>query len=287
MKMLNRFTQIRKVLLYVLVLNWIVAFAKIIYGLITSCASMSADGMHSFSDGASNIIGLIGIWAASQPVDKGHPYGHKKYETFSAIGIAMLLILICVQILHEAFSRFRQPVMPDVTGISFLIMFFTMVVNIFVMWYEVKKSKGLKSDILYSDAMHTRSDILVSISVIATLVSIKMGVPVMDTIVSVVIAGLIGYAAFEILRDSSNVLCDKAPVVSDKIKDICRDIAGVKECHRIRARGRQDDIHVDLHAVVNPNMHVGSAHEITEMIEKTIKEKITGVTDVVVHIEPK
>ncbi len=283
----NRFIQIRKVLIYVLILNWLVSFMKIAYGMVTRCASMSADGMHSLSDGASNIIGLIGIWAASQPVDKDHPYGHKKYETFSAIGIAILLILICVQILHNAIDRFRNPIMPEVTTASFIIMAFTLIINIFVMWYEVKKSKELRSDILYSDAMHTRSDILVSLSVIITLISIKMGLVILDTLVAVVIAILIGYAVFEILRNCSNVLCDKAPIVSDKIKYICMAIPGVKECHRIRTRGRLDDIHVDLHVVVNPAMHVETAHTITEVIEKAIKVKIPGVTDVVVHIEPK
>jgi cation diffusion facilitator family transporter len=283
----KRFIQIRRVLIYILFLNWLVSFAKIIYGAITKSASMSADGMHSFSDGASNIIGLVGIWAASHPVDKSHPYGHKKYETFSAIGIAILLVLLCFYILHNALSRFSHPVVPDVTRISFFIMLVTLCINAFVMWYEIKRSKELKSDILYSDAMHTRSDILVSISVIATLVSVKMGLPVIDTVVALVISALIGYSAFEILKDSSNILCDRAVLVSDEIRDIVMDIEGVRGCHMIRTRGRQDDIHVDLHVLVNPGMHVGTAHNISEIIEHAIKKNMSGVTDVVVHIEPK
>jgi len=283
----DRFAQIRIVLIYVLALNWLVSFAKIIYGAVTKCASMSADGMHSLSDGASNVIGLIGIWVASQPVDKDHPYGHKKYETFSAIGIAMLLVLLSVFIIHNAFSRFSHPITPDVTPISFYIMAATLCINILVMRYEIKKSKELKSDILYSDSMHTKSDILVSVSVIVTLISIKIGWPMLDTVVAMAIAGLIGYAAYEIIRDSSKVLCDTAPLVSDEIKKIVVCVNGVKTCHRIRTRGRPDDIHLDLHVVVNPNMHVDIAHNIAEMIEKKLKEEIPGVTDVVVHIEPK
>ncbi|MBI4335458.1 MAG: cation transporter [Candidatus Omnitrophica bacterium] len=287
MRQRNRFAEIRKVLIFVLVLNWLVSLAKIIYGVVTRCASMSADGMHSLSDGASNIIGLVGIWAASQPVDKGHPYGHKKYETFSAIGIAMLLVLLCFYILHDATSRFAHPVTPEITGASFFIMLITLMINLFVMRYEIGRSRVLKSDILYSDAMHTKSDIFVSLGVIATLISVRMGLPVLDTVAALVIAAFIGHSAYEILRESSNVLCDTAAVVSDEIKDIVTNIEGVRECHRIRTRGRQDDVHIDLHVVVSPNMHVDKAHSITEMIEKSIKEKIAGVTDVVVHIEPK
>ncbi|MCX5716466.1 MAG: cation diffusion facilitator family transporter [Candidatus Omnitrophica bacterium] len=283
----KRFHDIRKVLIAVLVLNWLVSFMKVIYGIMTGCASMRADGLHSFSDGASNIIGLIGIWVASQPVDKDHPYGHKKYETFSAVGIAILLILLCVQILHGAFSRISNPVVPEVTAISFIIMAVTMAVNLFVIWYEVKKSKELTSDILYSDAMHTRSDVLVSFSVIATLVGMKMGWYFLDTSVAVIIAALIGYAAFKILKESSYVLCDTAPIMSDSIKRIVMQVDGVKACHQIRTRGRSDDIYIDLHILVKPNMHVGTAHDITETIENKIKEKMPGVADVVVHVEPQ
>jgi len=282
----KKFAQIRRILLYILALNWLVSFMKVAYGIITNCASMRADGLHSFSDGTSNIIGLVGIWVASQPIDKGHPYGHKKYETFAAVGIAILLVLICSDVLRSAISRFFNPVTPEVTALSFYIILFTLVINIAVMWYENKKAKELKSDILHSDAMHTASDILISISVIATLVSIKMGFPMLDTIVALGIAILIGYAAFKIFKDASHILCDRAAVFSGVIKDIVMGVKGVKECHRIRTRGREDDIHVDLHVLVDPDMHVDTAHKIAELIEKEIKQKIRGTTDVVVHIEP-
>lgn len=282
----NRFFKIRNVLIAVLAMNWLVSAMKIAYSFISNCASMRADGIHSLADGASNIIGIIGIWAASQPIDKEHPYGHKKYETFSALGIAFLLTLLIVEIIHDAIGRFHHPVTPQITNESFYIMVFTMAVNFFVIWFEVKKSWELKSDILFSDAMHTKSDIFVSLSVIGTLISIKLGFPMLDTIVALVIAVFIGHAVFDILKDTSSVLCDKAPIVSDKIKDICVEISGVRECHMIRTRGRPDDIHVDLHVVVSPGMHVDKAHEITETIEKKLKERVSGVTDVVVHIEP-
>jgi cation diffusion facilitator family transporter len=109
----------------------------------------------------------------------------------------------------------------------------------------------------------------------------------LDTIVSILIALLIGYGAFSILRESSGILCDKAPVlVADEIKNIVLNIKGVKDCHKIRTRGRQDDIHLDLHIIVDTSMDVNSAHNLNHAIEKAIKDKIAGVTDVVVHIEP-
>jgi len=72
-----------------------------------------------------------------------------------------------------------------------------------------------------------------------------------------------------------------------KIARIVLSVNGVKTCHKIRTRGREDDIHVDLHVQVKADMHVDRAHEISYQIEKAIKEGLSGVTDVVVHIEKK
>ena len=146
----------------------------------------------------------------------------------------------------------------------------------------------MKSDILTSDSMHTKADIFTSISVIIGLVVIKLGYPILDPIVTLLITLFIAHAGFEIVKQSSAVLCDTA-AISDikKIQDIVLRIKGVKNCHKIRTRGRPDDIHVDLHVQVNPDMHVNNAHKISYAIEEAIKKGIPEVTDVVVHIEPK
>lgn len=282
----NRFIKIKHVLIIVLILNWLVAAAKVIYGYISHCNSMAADGFHSFSDGTSNIIGLIGIFIASHPADKDHPYGHKKYETFASLSIAMLLFLVSFNLFKSAIGRFTNPITPEVNLLSFSVMMVTLIVNIYVIYYERKKSKELSSDILFADSEHTKSDILVSISVIFTLLAIKIGFPIIDPIVTLGISLFIAKAAVDILRASSRVLCDKTPIVSGKIKEIVMRIDGVQDCHNIRTRGRTDDIHIDLHILVKNSMHVDRAHSVTEEIENTIKKKMPGVTDVIVHIEP-
>jgi cation diffusion facilitator family transporter len=169
----ERFRQIRRILVYILILNWGVAAAKLFYGWLTRSASMTADGFHSFSDGSSNIMGLLGIWVASRPIDESHPYGHKKYETLTSVGISGLLFLVCFNVLREGVLRFLHPVVPEVNVKSFLVMGVTLAVNIGVMVYELRRGRVLKSDILISDALHTRADILTSSSVIITLIGVK------------------------------------------------------------------------------------------------------------------
>jgi cation diffusion facilitator family transporter len=282
----ERYLKIRWVLIFVLFLNWGVAGAKLFYGWLTYSASMTADGFHSFSDGSSNIIGFIGIWIASQPIDDSHPYGHKKFETLTSIGISVLLFLLCFNVVREGILRFLHPVVPQVNVSSFLVMGITLAINIAVMTYENRMGIVLKSDILISDALHTRADILTSISVIITLIAVKFGYPILDPIASLMIAGFIGYAAINIVKESSRVLSDGVAIPNDEIKRLVLSIRGVEECHQIRSRGRSDDIHIDLHVLVDPEMHMHRAHHLSYAIENKIKRDFRGVTDVVVHMEP-
>jgi len=284
----EHYKHIRQILIWILILNWAVALAKILYGLFSRCASMTADGFHSLSDGASNIIGLIGIRLACQPTDQDHPYGHRKYETFFSLGIALLLFLICFNLFKEGLNRLYRPVTPQIDLRSFVVMIITLAVNVGVMNYEYKKGKLLHSDILVYDSMHTKADIFTSLSVIIALITIKLGYPIIDPIATIMISLFIAYAAFTIVKQSSRVLCDTAPIVDvKKIVDIVLSIEGVKTCHKVRSHGRPDDIYLDLHVQVSPDMHIDKAHKISYVIEEAIKKGIPEVTDVVVHMEPK
>ena len=98
----------------------------------------------------------------------------------------------------------------------------------------------------------------------------------------------IAYSGYDIVKHSSTILCDTAAILDiKKIENIVLGIKGVKTCHKIRTRGRPDDIYLDLHVQVSPDMHVDNAHKISYAIEEAIKKDIPEVTDVVVHVEPK
>lgn len=283
----NRFREIRRILVYILILNWGVAAAKIVYGIITHLNSMTADGLHSLSDGVSNIIGIIGITIASYPADKDHPYGHKKFETLFSLAISALLLLISGNLCVEGIRHLAAPEIPRITLTSFIIMLLTTAVNISVMTYEYRKGIRLKSDILVADSLHTKADIATSLSVIIALIAIKAGYPTVDAFVTLLISLFIAYSALLIFRQGAKILCDTAAVVdNDKISKVVLSVTGVKSCHKIRTRGREDDIYVDLHVQVHPHMHMNEAHRISHQIEQALKKEINGIVDVVVHMEP-
>lgn len=284
--MIHRFKKVQHVLVLVLFLNLAVAFAKIIYGTLTSTLSMTADGYHSLFDGISNIVGLVGIFIASRPPDREHPYGHQKYETVASIFIAVLLLFVSFEIFQNALHRFFLQSTPGVTPLSFIIMLGTMGVNYLVTRYEHGKGVALRSQVLIADSMHTKSDIYVSFSVIVSLLAIKLGFPLLDPLIALFISIIIFRAGFRIMKENSRVLLDMSRLEEDEICRLVMGVDGVLDCHKIRTRGGMGDIRIDLHVLVQPDMPLEDAHIISHRVSKMLKAEYTDVSDVVVHLEP-
>ena len=281
-----RSRQLAKVLWITLALNWLVAALKVVFGLATHCMVIVADGVHSFSDGSSNIVGLIAIAISGHPADEDHPYGHQKYESLASASIAFLLFVVSFGIFKEALIGLRHPRAPQVNAVSFGLMIFTLIVNLFVVQYERKQGKRLQSDLLLSDSWHTLTDVFVTLSVFVALGCIYWKVPRVDGIFSIGIAVVIAGTAAGILKSSSDILCDKAVLDNARIEKIVRSIEGVRDCHEIRTRGRINEAYVDLHVLVDNEMTVRASHELADRVEREIQREIPAVHDVVVHIEP-
>ncbi len=283
----NNYMKVQKVLAIILVANLLVAALKIIAGSIIKSASMTADGYHSVSDGSSNIIGLVGIHFASQAEDKEHPYGHSKYETLAGLFISIMLFLAGGNVILGAIEKFREPVAPEVTTMSLIVLVFTLIINIAVSAIEYKKGKKLNSQILISDSMHTRSDIYISLGVLATLVGVKLGLPIwIDPLASLVVAGFIIRASYEIFRKNSHILLDGEAIDSEAIRDVVMSFEEIKDIHKIRSRSSINIINVDLHLVVDPELNVKESHNLIHNIEDAIKDKFNKNLQFIAHVEP-
>ena len=130
--MSDKFKKIKNVLWIILFANVLVALLKIVIGSKIQSSSMTADGFHSLTDGTSNIIGIIGIGLAVKPKDEDHPYGHKKFETLAGLGIAMMLFFVSATIIKEAFTKFFNPTVPNISAESIIALVITLIINIFV-----------------------------------------------------------------------------------------------------------------------------------------------------------
>lgn len=272
---MDNYKKVKQVLWIILFANFAVALLKIIIGNQIKSYSMTADGFHSLSDGASNIVGLIGIFFASKPKDKNHPYGHKKFEIITSLFISGMLFVIAIKIILSAVLRIANPVVPAITIESLIALIITLFINIFVCMYEYRIGTKLNSYVLISDSLHTRSDIFVSLGVLVTLVGVKLGFPVIiESIVPIIISAFIIYSAYGIFRPSIGILVDRVAVDEDYIKEIVFEFNEVRDVHNIRSRGSKSSIYIDMHVMVDPFISVEQSHDLTHKIEKQIQEEI-------------
>jgi len=284
---MSTYKKVSRILILVLVANLSIAIMKLTVGYLTKSESISADGLHSLTDTTSNIIGLIGIRIASRPVDENHPYGHKKYESLSGLLIGIMLLIVTIKIVWGAIEWFINPYTPNITILSLVIMLITLVINITVSTFEYRKAKQYNSDILLSDSINTRSDILVSSSVLLTIIAIRFGAPpIIDPISSLIVAAVIVYASIEIFKSTTGVLVDKLVIAPEKIKEVVLSFPQVKHVDKIRSRGRKDDIFIDLHIKIDPNMNINESHRLNHEIEDKLSQIFNTNIHLIAHLEP-
>jgi cation diffusion facilitator family transporter len=281
-----RFAQVRSVLVKILFLNLGVALAKIIYGQISGSISILSDGFHSLTDGASNVVALVGLRLARKPPDANHPYGHRKFETIAAGGIALFLLLVVVEVAQAAFFRFRTGGAPSVTVTSFMVMLGTLAINIGVVRYERNSATRLSSELLLADARHTQSDVLTSLAVIAALIGAALGFPMLDALAALVIVGFIGSAGFDIARDAAKILSDEIVISEDDIRRIVARVPEVLGCHQIRSRGSADHVFLDMHIWMDETTPLKEAHSISHRVKDLLMERYPQIADAIIHIEP-
>ncbi len=284
--MTNRYHSVVSVLRRVLVLNLIVAFAKIALGYFSGAVSILSDGFHSLADASSNIVALVGVSAAQRPADQNHPYGHRKYETMASIGILMFMLLVLSEVARNALAHLRAPSTPAVLPLGVATMVATLVVNVFVVRYESSAGRRLRSEVLGADAKHTRSDVWTTIAVLVALAGVWLGYPVLDPIAGLVVSGFILYACWQIAREASGVLADEIVLAEDVIRSVVESVPGVIGCEKIRTRGPADNVFVDLHVWINGRTPLAEAHALSHVVKDRLMARFPEIVDVVIHIEP-
>jgi len=269
-----------------LVVNMALAGLKVVWGHRINSVGMLADGYHSLLDSLSDLLCLLGSFAARRPPDADHPYGHSKYEPLTQAGVGLLLFFTGYEVLSHSYDQFKMHRAPQVGWSSVLVMGISIGLQTLLYLGEKKVARETGDNIVAADATHIRSDLMASGSVLFGLFLSSRGFGFADPVIGVMIAVLIGYAGFHLLREGAQVLSDHSPLPSGEIATLVRQTPGVVDCHNIRARGSKNRITMDLNIHVPQNMTVLSAHEIAHRIEERIREHYPAVVEVVVHIEP-
>jgi cation diffusion facilitator family transporter len=282
-----RYEGVSRVLVRVLALNLAIAVAKIAFGYASGAISILSDGFHSLTDGASNLVGLVGVRASGRPPDEDHPYGHRKYETVAAATVTVFLLVIVLEVLRNAFNHLTgRSSPPEISFAGFGVMLVSMGINVLVVRWESREAKRLASEVLLADATQTRGDVWTSLTVVAALAGARLGLPILDPFAALVVAGFIGYAGYQIARATTRILSDRIVISEGDIEREVMGVADVLGCHRIRTRGSADHVFLDLHVWMAGEMTLTSAHDLSHVVKDRLMARYPQIADTVIHIEP-
>lgn len=282
----GRNSQIRRVLLGIFAANLLVVAIKLVVGASSRSLAVFGDGIQSSVDAVNNLVGLAIIGVASKGPDAEHPYGHAKFETVGALLIVVFLSISIFELLRSSIQRLvgRDPP-PDLDASAFVLLGLTLLVNVAVAVSETRAARRLDSELLLADAMHTRTDVVVTLAVLGGLGLTRAGLTWADPVLAIIVALFIGHANYGIVRRALPTLVDQRAYDERAIRDAAQEVAGVQSAYHIRSRIAATRRFAELTIAVDGASDVASAHRIADAVEARLQSRL-DLHEVVVHVEP-
>jgi cation diffusion facilitator family transporter len=280
--------QIKSVTNLGIVTNAALLAIKFFVGFLSGSIALIADGIHSLSDMATDLVVLLGVRFGSKGPDQSHPYGHGRAETFSAGFIALFLVFVGAAMIYYAGIDITKGNVTDFHVAVLIVATVSIVVK--ELLYKVTKRVAIKSHspALYANAWHHRSDALSSVAVLIGFISLKAGFNYGDQIAAIAVGLMVILVGIRVIGDCLRELTEGAvdQGTVEHIENIINTNNQIRQWHKLRSRMVGREVFLDLHIVVDPDLNVTAAHEIAEGLENTLHQQVTRPVNITVHVEP-
>ena len=275
---------VRRVLWLTLGLNLLSASLKLTVGLLSRNLTVVSDAIHSYLDAANNVLGILALKASWRPPDANHPYGHRKYEAVAALAIGGLMGLTSWEVIKAVARRYLDPAppIPLIDPIFIGLVVAGGAISLGISIYEKRRGRALGSPFLIADAAHTRADVAVTGLSLASL-TMAPWLPWLDGVLALGIVAYIMWTAFDIVRANTLVLTDAVAIDEAPIRRVAESVRGVRNCHAIRSHGMPDQVHLDLHIVVAPELTASQTHQIEMAVHRRLLAAFPQVAEVSIH----
>jgi cation diffusion facilitator family transporter len=280
--------QIKSITYIGIAVNIALAVIKVVIGWLAGSLALLADGVHSLSDVATDAVVLLGLRLGSKGPDQSHPYGHGRAETLSAALIALVLILVGGAMIYYATMAIAR----DAITAPRLAVLIAAIVSIAAKEWLYKATRKIAvqshSPALYANAWHHRSDALSSVAVFLGFISLEFGFGHGDQVAAIAVGLMIIWVGVRVVSDSLRELTEGS-VDSDtieRIRDVINADSSIRQWHKLRTRTVGREVFLDLHILVDPDLNIAAAHQISESLENALDEQITRPVNITVHIEP-
>lgn len=264
--------------------NFILAVGKTIVGLMTSSASILAEGIHSAMDVLSSGISLVGIKISKKPVDKKHPYGHYKFEVMSGLIITILLFLAGVWMIYEAYRGFINPELIAISYLALGIMLLSAILNEIMARLKMYYGKKENSLSLLSDGVHDRVDVYASITVLIGIILMPYWIYI-DSVLAFLIGLYIIKESFELGKEATDSLLDVS--AGDEIEEKIKSIAKKQkvDMDKLKTQKKGSIITANFEIKLPKNITVDKATKISEKLKDKLMELIEPLEYVAIQIK--
>jgi cation diffusion facilitator family transporter len=286
----NRAGLIKAASITALVGNLILASLKIAAGIFAESLAVLGDGIDSSMDVLIAIMTLIVSAVISRPADKGHPWGHGRAETVATAILSLILFFAGAQLILNSAYKLITGVQAEVPGMAALIVTCVSIAGkILLSWSQYLFGKKAGSAMLKANAKNMAGDVVTSAGVLIGLgFSVFLNIGAIDLVTAILVGIWVIKNAVGIFLGANAELMDGATDDASykALFDAVRSVPEAGNPHRTRMRRIAGFWDIDVDIEVNPNLTVKKAHEIACRVENAVKERIEGVYDIMVHVEP-
>ncbi|MCK9573221.1 MAG: cation-efflux pump [Candidatus Omnitrophica bacterium] len=267
--------------------NLLISIAQFIIGINSKSISIMTDAADSLRDIVATAVVIFSLNLAKKPADKEHPFGHGRIEDVGGVIVALFLLLMGLTFLKESFMRFIHPQPLTVNFYIISIMAVASVIKFLLGFITQFVSRKAKSSILEADAFHHYTDCITTIIVAVGLIFVRFGFTFVDAALGFIIAFLIIWWSFKMLREFVDNLLGRCPPVElcEKIKNIALSFKSVAGAHDIEIHSYGKNKVISLHIELSPELSLLEAHSIADSIEKKVHNE--GLGRCVVHVDLK
>jgi cation diffusion facilitator family transporter len=268
--------------------NLVLAAGKVIFGIIGQSQALVADGVHSLSDLVSDAFVLVAARFGSHGPDLKHPYGHGRFETMATVAIGLLLLAVAVGFIYDAATRLLDPgrlLVPGWLALGAAVV--SVAAKETLYQYTVAVGLKVRSRLIEANAWHHRSDALSSVVVIVGVVGAMAGVTWLDAGAAIIVAVMVAIVGLRFVWNGLKEFVDTGidPEAHIRLRAVIDSVNGIRSHHMLRTRRIGNDVLVDLHIVVDPDLTASEAHRVAEVVRDRLLEHVDDASEVLVHVD--
>lgn len=280
--------RIRSVTYLSLLVNVGLCVLKIVAGLMVGSMAVVADGVHSLSDMVTDVAVLLGHRLGSKAPDLKHPYGHGRWETFSSAFVGLVLVLVGGGMIYSAARAIAQNRVVEPRLTILIVALVSVIAKEVLYRMTLRVAQQTRSSALYANAWHQRSDAFSSVAVIIGFLALRLGFSFGDHLAALTVGLMVILVGGRVLLQCWDELTESA-VDHDTVALIERTIdanPAIHDWHKLRTRSLGREIFLDLHILVDAELTITEAHNISEGLEAAIERQLTCPVNITIHVEP-